>query len=392
MDEISDRVGGGDAASEERSEALMERKEARTILLIEDDDNLRAGLVDRLELHGYQVLAGEDGLAGIALAKEHHPDLILCDIMMPGISGYGVMEAVQEDPATADIPFIFMSAKAERSDIRAGMKLGADDYLCKPVAKEELLGAIESRLERSAQMRRHAMHEMGELKTDLANSLSHEFLTPISGILGPARLLETVGDDPDANEVRTMGCYIRVSAERLHGLIRRFMMYSDLLMNSTPFGVVQSHEPGIAPVKATVLNAAEKVAKDWKRAADLRLTVVSGAVLVPCTLLGAVAEALVDNAFKFSKAGTSVEVSTRFHEGVFQLQVSDQGRGMSPSQIEGVSAFRQFDRRRYEQQGIGLGLAIVSLICRRHGGDLKVESQIGHGCRVTVGFPEALVD
>lgn len=118
----------------------------KKILLIEDDVALRENTTELLELSDYIVSTAPNGKIGIQKAKAEIPDLIICDIMMPEIDGYGVLEAVASDPLTSNIPFIFLSAKTEHKEIRKGMDMGADDYLTKPFDEQELLSAIESRL------------------------------------------------------------------------------------------------------------------------------------------------------------------------------------------------------------------------------------------------------
>ena len=116
------------------------------ILLIEDDSALRENTAELLELSDYQVVTAPDGLAGLKAAQSEHPDIIICDIMMPEMDGYQVLEALAGDSDTQHIPFIFLSAKTEHKEIRKGMDMGADDYLTKPFEEDELISAIESRL------------------------------------------------------------------------------------------------------------------------------------------------------------------------------------------------------------------------------------------------------
>jgi diguanylate cyclase len=125
-------------------------KQMATILVIEDEDIILDNLLEILELEGFQSIGAEHGAAGIAKAKAYRPDIILCDIRMPELDGYGVLEGLRQDPDTAAIPVIFLSAKGDRSDIRRGMNLGADDYLTKPCAIADLLEAIHSRLKKKA--------------------------------------------------------------------------------------------------------------------------------------------------------------------------------------------------------------------------------------------------
>jgi DNA-binding response OmpR family regulator len=121
----------------------------KTVLLIEDNAEIRENMGEILELAGYRVLLAPNGKEGVAAALTEKPDIIVCDIMMPELDGYGVIHMLQKNPDTQYIPFIFLTAKAERSEIRKGMELGADDYITKPFSGTELLNAIEGRLRKS---------------------------------------------------------------------------------------------------------------------------------------------------------------------------------------------------------------------------------------------------
>jgi CheY-like chemotaxis protein/CRP-like cAMP-binding protein len=122
----------------------------RKVLLIEDDSVLRENTAELLELSDYEVVTASNGKKGVKAAKIYLPDVIVCDIMMPELDGYGVLEKLSKIESTMHIPFIFLSAKTEKEDIRKGMNLGADDYLTKPFEEKDLINAIESRLARAA--------------------------------------------------------------------------------------------------------------------------------------------------------------------------------------------------------------------------------------------------
>jgi CRP-like cAMP-binding protein/CheY-like chemotaxis protein len=123
---------------------------SKKILIIEDNDDIRENVIEILELAGYQVASASNGKAGVELAFNDVPDIILCDIMMPEMDGYGVLYLLSKRPETVAVPFIFLTAKAEHFDRRKGMEMGADDYLTKPFDDMELLNAIESRLKKKA--------------------------------------------------------------------------------------------------------------------------------------------------------------------------------------------------------------------------------------------------
>ncbi len=123
----------------------------KKILVIEDEPEMRRNLLAILKLERFEGLGAENGRRGVELARREKPDLILCDVMMPELDGYGVLNELRKDPATVTIPFIFLTAKDQKHEVRNGMNLGADDYLTKPVAKADLLQAIRARLERQQQ-------------------------------------------------------------------------------------------------------------------------------------------------------------------------------------------------------------------------------------------------
>lgn len=154
-----------------------------SILVIEDQNDVRENLVELLELSNYKVYSAPEGRAGVKTALEHKPDLILCDIMMPERDGYEVLYLLSKNPSTASIPFIFLTAKAEKEDFRKGMNLGADDYITKPFEEMELLGAIERRLEKYAGLKKSqtsedflsAASKYPNLQTILENRKSRKF-------------------------------------------------------------------------------------------------------------------------------------------------------------------------------------------------------------------------
>ena len=123
----------------------------KTILVIEDEPEMRRNITRLLKLEGYNALGAENGQAGLEMIRKQQPDLILCDVMMPVMDGHEVLRALRADPALQSIPFIFLTAKGEKTDLRGGMNLGADDYLTKPVENEDLIHAVAARLQRATQ-------------------------------------------------------------------------------------------------------------------------------------------------------------------------------------------------------------------------------------------------
>ncbi|MBD0343882.1 MAG: EAL domain-containing protein [Coleofasciculus sp. Co-bin14] len=147
------------------------------ILVIEDERAIRINLLKLLGAEGFHVIAAENGKEGVQLAHTEPPDLIICDILMPELDGYGVLRTLQQDPVTATIPFIFLTAKSDRSDWRQGMNLGADDYLTKPFTRAELLEAIASRLQKQVSLQEQHEVKLKHAEAQLNHMLRYNHLT-----------------------------------------------------------------------------------------------------------------------------------------------------------------------------------------------------------------------
>lgn len=160
----------------------------KRILVIEDETQVRENIQQILEFSDFEVISAAEGAAGLNLAKANIPDLIICDIMMPGMDGYSVLKALRQEPTTETIPVIFLTAKADRADLRQGMELGADDYLTKPFENSELVRAVKSRLERQAVLQKQTIsisQAAQQLKQDLLtqqqSTEEHQRLAEIRG-------------------------------------------------------------------------------------------------------------------------------------------------------------------------------------------------------------------
>lgn len=152
----------------------------KKILIIEDNNDVRENLQEILELSNYAVIAAENGKLGVEKAFAELPDMILCDIMMPELDGYGVLHILSRDRRTADIPFIFLTAKAEKDDFRRGMSLGADDYITKPFDDVALLETIEGRLKKSERLRAASSQQNGSLEYFIDEARAMEAIKHLS--------------------------------------------------------------------------------------------------------------------------------------------------------------------------------------------------------------------
>ena len=190
------------------------------VLVIDDNADVRSVVAATLERHGFTTHGAETGLEGIRLARELKPDLILCDVNMPRINGYGVLAAVRELPDISTTPFIIMSGSAEQSDVRRGMVCGADDYLVKPFAPEDLVETVLSRLMRHTELLKKAQQRAEAARTDALQELTEQLSDPINGIMGAVSTMVNDYATLEPETVIANALQIRESAHRLDRLAR----------------------------------------------------------------------------------------------------------------------------------------------------------------------------
>ncbi|MEP0755759.1 response regulator [Trichocoleus sp. Lan] len=181
----------------------------KKILVIEDEPAVRSNLLKLLKAEEFDAIGAENGLVGVQLAREHEPDLIICDIMMPDFDGYSVLTQLRQDQITAMIPFIFLTAKTEREDLRQGMQLGADDYLTKPFTRAELLGAIATRLKKQEavtllQGKIQELQQLNIQKDDLLARASHDLRTPLANMKLIIQMLEIISNEEQQQHYRAL--------------------------------------------------------------------------------------------------------------------------------------------------------------------------------------------
>ncbi|MBW4441701.1 MAG: response regulator [Plectolyngbya sp. WJT66-NPBG17] len=154
-----------------------------SVLVIEDDPDILENIEEILELQSYETLTTSSSLAGLQLAKEELPSLVICDVVMPELDGYAVLSELRQQTETATIPFIFLTGRSDRADIRMGMELGADDYLTKPFTQEELIGAVQSCLNKYDRLSRQSEAQAQETQTIEKQLQTSQELAEMSSVL-----------------------------------------------------------------------------------------------------------------------------------------------------------------------------------------------------------------
>ncbi len=361
------------------------------ILVIEDEDDLRNDILETLILEGFEAYGAENGAVGIERARKVIPDLIICDIMMPQVDGYQVLQTLREESAMATIPFIFLTAKTARDDIRYGMGLGADDYLTKPFRISELLESVQSRLKKRAEIQAQAERKLENLRANIATALPHELRTPLNTIIGFSEMLISEAHYLKPDQVADWAQHIHSGAMRLFRLIENYLAYVrvEALAHQPEYRERFLNARLEDPVSVIEMIAGEQ-ADLVERYDDLQMNLqADGAIRISSEDFTAIVQHLVNNALKFSESGTPVEVSFVDQDGDYVLAVKDYGIGMTPEQVDAIGAYMQFDRVIHEQQGSGLGLAIVRRLVELYDGDLSISSVPDDHTIVTVRLRHA---
>ncbi len=357
-----------------------------SILVIEDEELIRESIEDLLLAEGFEVITATDGEQGVDLAIEKQPHLIICDVMMPILNGYEVLEKIRQDKTLSTVPFLFLTSLIDRRNKRKGMNMGADDYLEKPSTKEELLSAIAVRLDKQAAIDNLVTEKMEALRSSITLSLPHELQTPLSGIMGLSELMMIQNEEIEANEVYEYAVGIHTSAKRLHRLIQNYLLYSKLLLLRSQ-GQQKFVSDYPADSQIVIRSISDRKAIECDRLDDLELDLVDIELNISSEDLIKIIEELVDNAFKYSQAGTKVSLNSQIVDSQWILTIEDRGRGMSQEQIANIGAYMQFERQLYEQQGMGLGLILARTLVEFYGGTINVQSQEKLGTKMAIVIP-----
>jgi two-component system, sensor histidine kinase and response regulator len=366
---------------------LVENKERFTmkkILVIEDDSDVRGSITELLQEEGFETFEAENGKAGVELAKKSFPDLIISDIHMPEMDGYGVLNELQKFAGTSSIPFIFLSARTENSDIRAGMDIGADDYLTKPYKAADLLNAINSRLNKKDR----SDTRLNNIFKAISMSLPHEFRTPLISIIGFSQIIKEDAHSLDPDEIMDMASTMYASGYELLNLIEKFLAYSALETIAGDVNKIQLlRNSSIKYCEKALVDTSHAISEKMGRISDLNLHLQDTSIKISEDHFNLLIKELLENAFKFSPKGKPVKIRTKMINNSYYIELTDFGYGMSEEQIKDIGVLRQFDRNKKCQNGTGLGLAIVSKITEIYGLNFQIESKPQESTTIKIFIP-----
>jgi two-component system, sensor histidine kinase and response regulator len=361
------------------------------ILVIEDEASLREDIIEMLELLEYEVAGAENGLVGLQIAQEHHPDLILCDIMMNKLDGYGVLAEIRKNPELSATPFIFLTAKSDRASLRHGMELGADDYLSKPFTSYELMTAIQTRLARQTTLAQNAEKQLDEAREQLMRLVTHELRTPLTSINMVVDIISKQLKHLQPQQLTELLETLTSGSKRLSHLVEQMVLTTQIEAGVfRPEAFAEDAMPArMWEILVASINLGRRFAVRSPNV-SIALEDKDQTAMVNCSLAAlkhALAE-VISNALTFSPEGATVTITQWKAEGWVWITVVDQGEGIPPEKLEqALENFGQVDRELHEQQGMGLGLPLARKIIEIHKGRMEVHSVVGKGTQVMVGLP-----
>jgi signal transduction histidine kinase len=376
-------ASGTAGASEERKAPLGH------ILLADDNADMR-DYVRRILASTFEVEAVADGQAALEAARVRVPDLVLTDVMMPRLDGFGLLRALREEPHTRAVPVVMLSARAGEEAAIEGLEAGADDYLVKPFSARELLARVRSNLE-LARMRREvsqqealavSLKEAVQARDDFLSVASHELKTPLAAFQLQLALIDRNLPPESRANVKDRLAAAGRQVQRLHELVETLL---DVALLASGQLVLEREEVDLVGV---VEEAAGQMRDELERAGSALRLEVQGPIVgrYDRHRLELVVSNLLSNAARYGM-GQPIEVSLQNKEGVARLTVTDHGMGIRPE--DAARIFERFERavssRHYG--GLGLGLWIARQVVEAHGGYIQVDSAPGQGATFTVELP-----
>ena len=337
----------------------------KKILVIEDEHDIRDSIQEIVEMAGYEATPANNGAAGLMELMHHHYDLIICDVMMPEMDGFSLLATLKKD-ASFVTPFIFLTAKVQANDLRAGMSLGADDYLHKPFKSKELLAAIETRLSKHEKLNQLQAQKAAMLEKTIELMVGHEFKTPMNGIINFNALIAEKASSLNNEKLPSLCSYLQISAERLLTTYGKINTYYKLQKAVHVSALADDNHLDPHHIIDTIKSVMHK----QNRSNDLVFQEPTPPLFFSKLMHEAIKE-LIENACKFSEKDTPITVSITTENLKHKISITNQTSHNNAFALNNYRLFEQHDRASNEQQGLGIGLAISKLIVGMHQGSIE---------------------
>ena len=361
-----------------------------TILVVDDVVSNVLLLKILLTKENFKVLTANNGYTCIEIAQNNHPDLILLDVMMPDINGFETAEKLKSDPATADIPIIFLTALNAPSDLVKGFQVGANDFLTKPFNKEELV----MRVMRQIQLvfaKRIIESQNAELKRTISNRdkmysvIAHDLRSPMASIRMVLNLLvSTISSELIGEELFSLLDKANKESEETHDLLDNLLKWTK--SQTGRLNVVHQNFD-ISDVLIGIEDIFSLIAENKKQKINFDKQTGSIMVRADKDMLNTVLRNFMSNAIKFTLEGKDIDILVDKQDKFVKVSIRDHGVGISPERIATLFSAGQTTYGTNNEEGSGLGLQLCQDFARKNGGDVMVESVLGEGSTFSVFVP-----
>ena len=355
------------------------------ILLVDDNTNNLGVLYSYLDAEQFTVLVSQSGERGVELARREKPDLILLDILLPGMSGFETCAKLKEIPQTAEIPVIFISALTDVDDKVRGFHAGGVDYITKPFQHEEVLARINTHL--TIKRQREELNRLNATKDRFFSIIAHDLRGPFMGLLGALELLRDSRSDMDEDTTHDLIVNLYETSERTYHLLENLLEWAGS----------QQRSAKATPRPLAMGEMVRETVNLFHSSADQKNITVSVAIPDDLTayadrnMINTVVRNLVNNAVKFTPRGGRVSITGTRRGELVEVTVADTGVGMEPSETKGLFSLAGLTSRpgTEGERGSGLGLLLAHDYIIRNQGTLTVESRPGEGSCFTFLVPAA---
>lgn len=357
----------------------------KKILIVDDSEYILESTSVLLTLEGYEVYTAMNGEEGYQKALEILPDLILCDIQMPIMDGYSMLEKIRSNPKTEFIPFVFLTAFGEKQNIREGMIRGADDYITKPFTHQELIEALNTQWKKLETFKKQIKQKVETVDKAISFALPHEFRTVLNEVIGSAKFILSGINDLSKEEIYEIASDIVRSSNRLMRITENFLIYTKIeAIANNPEKKEQLRLHFTDEPFAIIQDLASLKSGNYDRFNDLVLEqpVYDIFLEISSDSFYKIVDELLDNAFKFSEKGQKIYITSSIDKDKVCFSIKDEGRGISEEKLNLIDSLTQFEREIYEQQGLGMGLFIAKRLVELHDGRLEIKSEVGKGTEV----------
>jgi len=360
-------------------------EQTSTIMLVDDTPTNLSVLIDYLNDFGFEILIAVDGEGALTAAEAGQPDLILLDIMMPGMDGYETCRRLKQDPVTKDIPVIFISALSESMDKVKGFSAGGVDYITKPFQQDEVLARITTHL--TIQRQKKELAALNATKDKFFSVISHDMRGIFTPIVGSSDLIRRMVEKYNDPKLIKFSNNLSVSVKNALKLFENLLEWSRMQQGGMTF------EPTNLSIKELVEKTVELLEEHQKTKNIQISNEIKEDYIISAdkNMIQTVIRNLISNGLKFTHPGGTITLNAAKKGNTLEVSVSDNGIGMPPDRVSTLFTLKQTKSKKGTggERGTGLGLILCKEFVEKHGGNIWVNSSVGKGTTFsfTLGLP-----